>query len=383
MVILFKGTDKSKNYAPQALALCAGLSATKYYKKTLIIQLTTKYPVENYIVGKRMADQSIENGMYLFEDSGMDSLTRRAGVTTFTADHFANAVVPVVSSENLFDILEVSKKVESDVEREIIQDPTVIGTVIKSAKRIYDNIFILANGKAADVIAAVLPYVDKTVTCVRQGIKEEISAPSTESNYYLVTDYDYKSTYSTRQIMKFYDAKKIYIMPYNVDFKDYYTDKNMLQYILHNTEPEKSDYSYHLIDEMNKLVHVLIEDEDPEEDEYRFTYRTFERMVNEPVELTGNNAYIEKEKKFLRKEKKIVHVSMDEDFELTKIDEEFEEVDPDYKPDKKTLARIKKEKKANAKKEAALKKAQIKAAKKEKKSNKTSDFKDNKLRKEA
>ena len=42
MVILFKGTDKSKNYAPQALALSAGLSATKFLKKTLVLQVTTK-----------------------------------------------------------------------------------------------------------------------------------------------------------------------------------------------------------------------------------------------------------------------------------------------------------------------------------------------------
>ena len=49
MVILFKGTDKAKNYAPQALSLCAGLAATKYLKKTLVLQLTTKYPVEYLI----------------------------------------------------------------------------------------------------------------------------------------------------------------------------------------------------------------------------------------------------------------------------------------------------------------------------------------------
>lgn len=380
MVIIFKGTDKSKNYAPQALALCAGLSATKYLKKTLIIQLTTKYPVEKYLIGRKIDDQSIDIGLNLFEDSGMDSLTRRAGVTTFNADHFANAVKPVVSSENLFDILEVSRKVESDVEREIIQDPTVIGAIIKSAKRIYDNIFILANGKSVQVIDAVLPYVDKTVTCVRQGIKEEVSAPSTDANFYLVTDYDYKSTYSPKQMMRIYGVKKIFIMPYNVEFKDYYTDKNMLQFILHNTEPEKSDYSYHIINEMSKLVHALIEDEELIEDAYKFTYRTFERIVNEPISLTGDNAYIEREKRFLRKEKKLAHVSMDEEFASTQLDDEFEEVDPEYVPDKKALARKKKEDKARAKREAAEKKAKLKAAKRNKKKA-TPD--DEELRKEA
>ncbi|MBP3280309.1 MAG: hypothetical protein J6M44_15285, partial [Butyrivibrio sp.] len=97
MVILFKGTDKSKNYSPQALLLCAGLSATKYLKKTLVLQLTTKYPVEKYLIGKRVSEQSIDDKKYIFEDTGMDSLTRRAGVKTFTNSHFANAVMPAVS----------------------------------------------------------------------------------------------------------------------------------------------------------------------------------------------------------------------------------------------------------------------------------------------
>lgn len=309
MVILFKGTDKSKNYAPQALALCAGISATKYLKKTLIVQLTTKYPVEGYMIGKRIADQQINNDMYLFEDSGVDSLTRRAGITSFNADHFANAITPAVSSENLLDILTVSKKVESDVEREIVADPTIVGTIIKSAKKLYDNIFVLANGKADRVVEAVLLYMDKSVTCVSQGLKEDISAPECEKNFYLVTSFDYKSIYSQRQMLREYGAnKKIFIMPYNVEFKDAYTDKNMLQYILRNTSPETSDYSYHLITEMSKLCRALIDEEDIEDNEFKFSFRTYERYINEPVLVTGDDIDIETtEKKFLKKPKKHIH----------------------------------------------------------------------------
>jgi len=315
----------------------------------------------------------IDAGTYFFEDSGMDSLTRRVGVTAFNSDHFANAVLAAVSSENLFDILEVSKKVESDVEREIINDPTVIGTIIKSAKKIYDNIFVLANAKAYEVISAILPYIDKSVTCVSQGIKEEISAPSCEKNYFLVTDYDYKSIYSMRQMMKSYGNNKTFIMPYNVEFKDYYTDKNMLQYILHNTEPQKSDYSYHLINEITKLTQVLIEEQDFENDEYKFTYRTFERSITKPKELTGDNVYVEViEKKFLRKEKKKIHVSADEPFNfendndievisknctLSKKEEKIKK-----KEDKKEAKRLKEKEKADRKEAARLAKETKKAA---------------------
>ncbi|WP_044931969.1 hypothetical protein [Butyrivibrio sp. AC2005] len=340
MVILFKGTDKSKNYAPQAISLCAGLAATKYLKKTLLLQLTTKYPVEKYLIGKRVGEQSIDDNKYIFEDTGMDSLTRRAGVKSFTESHFANAVVPAVSSENLFDILKVSKKVEGDVAREVIQDPESVGAIIRSAERIYDNIFVLCDGKAGKVVEAVLPYIDRTVTCISQGKKEEISAPSSESSFLLVTNYDYKSQFSAHHMQKVYGVKKIYTMPYNVDFKDYYTNENMIQFILSNTEPEKSDYSYHLISEMSKLTKALIDEEEMEEDSYRFTKKTVARYANEKAVLDGDNVKVEvTEKEFLKPSKTLVHVSVNEKFkEEEEPSREITELDP------KKLKKIKAEK---------------------------------------
>ena len=359
MVILFKGTDKAKNYAPQALSLCAGLAATKYLKKTLVLQLTTKYPVEKYLIGKRVGEQSIDDNKYFIEDTGMDSLTRRAGVKSFTNSHFANAVVPAVSSDNLFDILKVSKKVEADVEREVIQEPESVGAIIRSAERIYDNIFILCDGKADKVVKAVLPYVNKTVTCIPQGKKQEITAPGAASNYFLITNYDYKSQFSARHMQKLYGAKKMYIMPYNVDFKDYYTNENMIQFILSNTEPEKSDYSYHLITEMSKLTKVLIGDEEDDDDTFRFNSKTFSRVVQEPKKLSGGNAKIEvTEKKFLRPSKTLVHVS---------VNEEFEEEPESQTLDPKQLKKLKAEKK---KEEKRLKKEEAKRIREEKKAEK-------------
>ncbi len=345
MVILFKGTDVSKNYAPQALSLCAGLSATKYLKKTLVLQLTTKYPIERYVIGKRISDQSIDDKKDLFEDTGMDSLTRRAGVKTFTATHFANAVVPAVSSESLFDILKVSKKVEADVATEIIKEPESVGTIINSAKKIYDNIFVLCDGKRGDVINAVLPYMDKSVTCISQGKKEEITAPSCDDNYFLVTNYDYKSQYSSHHMQKLYGVKKLFVMPYNVDFKDYYTNENMIQYILSNTEPEKSDYSYHLISEMAKLTKTLIGGEDTEEDPYRFTKKTVARYAKEKVLLDGDNVKIEvTEKEFLKPSKTLVHVSATEKFKEDEGSSEKEITELDPKKLKKIKAEKRKEK---------------------------------------
>jgi hypothetical protein len=362
MVIIFKGTDKSKNYSPQALLLCAGLSATKYLKKTLVLQLTTKYPVEKYLIGKRVSEQSIDDKKYIFEDTGMDSLTRRAGVKTFTNSHFANAVMPAVSSENLFDILKVSKKVDADVQREIVQEPESVGAIIKSAKKIYDNIFVLCDGKAPKVVEAVLPFVDKTVTCISQGKKEEITAPSSEKNVLLVTNYDYKSQYSAHHMAKLYGVKKVYIMPYNVDFKDYYTNENMIQYILSNTEPEKSDYSYHLITEMDKLVKVLTSEEEMDEEEFKFTGKNITRFVSETTPLSGANAKIEvTEKKFFRPSKTLVHVNTKEEFKEDPKDDEIETLDP------KKLRKIKAEKK---KEEKRLKKEEAKKAREAKKAEK-------------
>lgn len=335
MIVLFKGTDKSKNYSPQALALCAGISATKYYKKTLVIQLTTKYPVEKYLIGKKMTEQNIDDNSYLFEDTGLDSLIRRVGVATFRQEHFSNAVMPVVNSENLFDVLEISKKSEEDLVNEISKNPTIAGSIIKSASKIYDNIFVLVNGKNAELIEGILPYIDKTVTCVAQSIKECISAPCTEDNTYLVTSYDYKSSYGIKQMKKTYNTSSLYIMPYNVDFKDAYTSNNMLQYILHNITPEETDYSFHLIDEMNKLTSYLLGENEEEDFDLKFSQRTLERIKEgNPVMLTGENINIVTEKTGFRKTSTRVKVSGLS--ELSECDEsEFK------KPVKKRVKKIK------------------------------------------
>ena len=251
------------------------------------------------------------------------------------------------------------KRIEADVEREVIQEPESVGAIIRSAERIYDNIFILCDGKADKVVKAVLPYVNKTVTCIPQGKKQEITAPGAASNYFLITNYDYKSQFSARHMQKLYGAKKMYIMPYNVDFKDYYTNENMIQFILSNTEPEKSDYSYHLITEMSKLTKVLIGDEEDDDDTFRFNSKTFSRVVQEPKKLSGGNAKIEvTEKKFLRPSKTLVHVS---------VNEEFEEEPESQTLDPKQLKKLKAEKK---KEEKRLKKEEAKRIREEKKAEK-------------
>ena len=192
--------------------------------------------------------------------------------------------------------------------------------------------------------------------------KEEISAPASESNYFLVTNFDYKSQFSARHMQKLYGAKKVYIMPYNVDFKDYYTNENMIQFILSNTEPEKSDYSYHLITEMSKLTRVLIGDEDEDDDEFKFNPKSFTRLIQEPKTLTGGNAKIEiTEKKFLRPSKTLVHVSVEEEF-APEPEDKTANLNP--KQLKKLKAQKKKEEAKKAREEKKAEKARIKEQKK-------------------
>ena len=343
MVILFKGTDKSKNFSPQALALSAGISATKYYKKTLVMQLTTKYPIENYLIGKKIKERNIGDNAYLFEDTGIDSLIRRVGVAQFRHEHFANAVTPVTNSENLLDILNVSSQTEDDLIREIEKNPTIIGTIVKAASKIYDNIFILVNGKNHNLIKGIISYIDKTVTCIPQSVKEDIIADSTENNCYLITNFDYKSSYGVRQMEKIYGGK-MFTMPYNVDFKDYYTNNNMLQYILHNISPEPGDYSFHLISEMTKLTGYLIDEEEYEDKSFKFSIRTLERILDPETPFAGFNVEInDVPGGFFKKGYTDIHINNnrrkghgrdEEDFEEADLggeDDDFEEEQPKKK----------------------------------------------------
>lgn len=319
MVTLFKGTKVSKNNAPQAMALCAGIAAVIDFNKTLIVQLTTKCPVEEYILGKRQKENEINDNRRHFVDNGIDNLMRHAGLTQMTDRHFRNAVLPAVDSDNLFDILPISQKPEAEAVENFIEEFDKLSCVIADAKKIYANIFILADDKDHELIKKVLPLIDNVVTCIGQGAVEEREIDlDGKEEFLLVNEYDYKSTYSDKSIAKAYGVKKVYVMAYNVEFKDAYTDRDLIRYIIHNgSDADKSNASFRIMKDMIAFTRIVTHVNAPEEDA-PYTYSTLGHG-KENTQLTthsGNEINIE-EKEVRRglfgKRKKVKKITVAEE----------------------------------------------------------------------
>lgn len=284
MIIAFRGTSRGKNNAPQALALCAGISATMFKQKTIVIQLTPTCPIEDYLIGKQLAALEITAESYSFDDSGIDSLFRRRNISKFEGEHFDNAVVPLVTAERLFDVLKISKKPASEFDTDIINNPDTVKKIIKDAADIYDNVFVYVNGKSEEIIKITEAIVDKTVICLHQGKKENIIRQESATEF-LISPYNNQSTFSRKVIAKMYNIplKNTHEMPYNVVFHDYYTSGNALQFVLHNSKCSEDDVNYEIMNSMREFVEILLDRKVADDEEFiNFDNKKIEYNFDKP-----------------------------------------------------------------------------------------------------
>ena len=302
MVIVFRGTQRGKNNAPQALAICAGISATVYKQKTLVVQLTPTCPIEEYLIGKQLSAIEITAERYSFEDSGIDSLFRRKNISKFEKNHFDNAIVPLVTAERLFDVMKVSKKPSADFERDIEMNEDLVKKIILNAKSFYENIFVYVSGKSELQTKLAGTFADKTVCCLQQGKVEKILEKEQVTNY-LLTNFNDQSVFSKKVIAKNYgiNANKLHVMPYNVVFHDYYTAGNALQFILHNNKCNPDDFNYSLMNSMNNFFDILFERKEEEEEVIpNFSHKKAEEVLIKS-KRTPKDGYITFEEKQIKK----------------------------------------------------------------------------------
>ncbi len=277
MVVMFRGTSESKNYAPQVLALYAGINAVKYNRKTLVLQFMTPFPVETILNGKKRHEMELLSEDYEFRDTGIDSLFRKIETQRIEKEQFDTSCTPMVTSENLLDVAEVSRK--PDFEDEVCRRGEEIGMLISFAKEVYEDIFILANGKREDMCQVLNPFCDISLICVPQGNQEEILEPG-ENTLLIVTNFDRRSSYDVNKMKKIYDVKRISLFPYNPNFKDAYNTDNVIQFVLKNSKVEAQDANYELMSMVYDVEKKILNNDFPEDEEMNFP-RLRRRVVEE------------------------------------------------------------------------------------------------------
>ena len=291
MVILFRGTAESDNKSQQALALYAGINAARHGRRTLVIQLMDRHPVEHILIGRKMRETSLAGEGYELSETGIDSLMRNAEVSRIEPEQFAAYSTAIFDTKNLLDVIDVSKK--PDFENELLKRFNHMEAILKAAKNIYEDIYILGNGQREDVLGLINPHVDISFTCVPQGIQETILAPA-GNNVIMVMDYDRDSAYDSKRMAKAYGVKAVAILPYATGFKDACNSLDLATFVLKNSKVKQSDINAYLMGRVYDVSQKVlgrkeIGEEDPDISGLERRRKSFITEVPEKQELGIKN----------------------------------------------------------------------------------------------
>ena len=363
MIVMFQGTNIANNEAIEAACIGATMSAAKYNRKTLLLQLTSmnERSAEDVLIGKEKKENEIYTETFRYSDTGIDALLRRASTSKLTKDTFDKTCSPLLKKhENMLDIAAVTQQVDFEVNLSV-KDAR---TVFKHAKEVYDNIFVILNGTNTAIMQEMLELADIYVTSFPQKpVKEEFNQFTKENqrSIKVITDYETESAYSMMYLKKLYGDKKIYILPHNSKYRDNCMAGTLLNYILKNMNDTREDDNFtfmkHVIDMMEGIMGK--EDWNEEIPVYEEDSQLEEEATDELGEIHDDEFEIEEvttKKGFFHKKKTSTIIRLNEDTEPEEDPEEEimeedlieEELEPEpipvIEPPKKGLFR-KKEKK--------------------------------------
>lgn len=263
MKVMFQGAHSSDNSVMKACSVAAIMSSARYNRKTLVLQLTgsDNIDVEKYMIGKDM-DEELQlneaNEVYRINDKGIDALIRRATTAKLTKDHFDSSCIPLLEYENMLDIASMSQK------KDFVDNITVkdIRIILKYADDVYDNIFLILDGKNQLVMQEILELCDVYVTCLAQTPrKETFNTFESKRMLHLVTDYDNASAYSALYLKRMYKAKKIYLLRQNTEFKDSCLEGTLLKFMLKNVNNANGDDNYAFMKSITELMDGIMDKE--------------------------------------------------------------------------------------------------------------------------
>jgi len=306
MVIIVRGTDLNNNKSAHVTAMIAAMNAIRRSRKSLIIQFSQKTPIDNLLIGRKQMETEVREVGFMFEDTGVDALFRRVETQRLLKEHFDACCTPILNAENLLDIATLSKK--ENFESDLIGREEDIEALIRQAKDIYDDVYIYANSKNDKLLDILNNYVDLSITCIRQGIKENITHVP-DKNVVVVTGYDNESMYNIRYMRNMYKNKKLVYIPYNVEFKDAYNNGTLMQFLGKNEKISKEDANYPFFEAINNIINTYLENKESVEKELPKLEDIEDVTLQKEIEedyMQPDVDVIEKKRLFSKKTKKIV-----------------------------------------------------------------------------
>lgn len=272
MVVLVRGTSESSNYADRILAAMASTAMQRYAKHVVVLQATSRHPVDQILFGKRLSTNHISTSEYSFEDSGMDALLRKIEMGHMDGITFSDYCIQIARSQNGFDVAPPSKR--PDFAEYLVKNQNLFRELVKNALAIYDMVFILADCRDKELIPILEEIATQEVVCVPQGPKQEFRARP--DAFIAVKNYDSNSAFNSKVMSKDYGVKAVFPFPYNIGFKDACLNQYAISYMNSNVSPESTDTNYFFVECVSQLVGNVLGLSEPVIKEHNFVYKKTE-----------------------------------------------------------------------------------------------------------
>lgn len=275
MRILVHGTNESSNYADRILTALATICLTKYGKQCLILQLNTKHPIEDVMVGRNTQATTIK-GEFSFSDSGMDALWKRVRTGGITSEEFSDCCKNISKQEHGLDVAQLSEN--SNFRNTVISQFEFFEKLVTAAEDIYKVVFIFVDNTDTELIEKLResttlgqPLIDKEIVCVSQGSAEDVKV--TPNTYIAVKNFDFDSEFSVKQMSGFYSTKNIFPIPYNIGFRDACLKKDAIRFLSLNVSPDDADDNLTFAENIGHFAGVLLGIEEPQTKEKMFVFK--------------------------------------------------------------------------------------------------------------
>lgn len=337
MIVMYQGTNLAHNNAIEVACIGATMSAAKYNRKTLLLQLTgmNEKSVEDVLIGKEKKENEILTEAFRYSDVGIDALLRRASTSKLTKEAFDKTCSPLLKKhENMLDIASITQQTDFELNLSVKD----VRTVFKHAKEVYDNVFVILDGTNTAIMQEMLELADIYVTCFPQKpVKEEFNQFTKENQraIKLITDYETESAYSMMYLKKLYGDKKIYILPHNSKYRDNCMAGTLLNYILKNMNDTKEDDNFTFMRHVIEMMEGIMGKEDWNEEIP--VYEEDEPLASEEIdaleEVVEDDFEVEqvtKKKGFFRKEKTTTVIRLNADIEEEPEEDMEEECADEY-----------------------------------------------------
>lgn len=191
-------------------------------------------------------------------DNGVDALSRFLRFNKVEEENFKNYTTSILTGK--LDLL--MGTMHDNKEIYDTQFVNLMSLVLKAAKDYYDMTFIDLPYGDSPISHAILEQADLILTYIPHSVAGVESFKNSEvckeKRIPIISGYDSNSKYSRHNISRKFKLKeKIYGIPYDITYHDYYQDGKPVEFLLKQYHALKGDMHYPFMDSVKEICKAI------------------------------------------------------------------------------------------------------------------------------